>query len=59
MQKHSFDNPYRFVKMAKICKTCDNFCDVQIYPAIIWTCRHLTGAFQKIFKIVTQEFHRA
>ena len=34
-QKHSFDGPYNFVKIAKIRETCDDFSDVERYATVI------------------------
>ena len=47
------------IKMAVFCKICDDFCNVERYPTVIWTCQYSTSALKKTFKILTQEFHLA
>ena len=39
--------------MADNWETCNDFCDVGRYSSVIWTCQHLTGAFEKTFEIQT------
>ena len=53
-QKHSSDDPYNLVNMAKICKTCDDFGNVERYPQ-----EYPTSSFKKVVGILTQELFLA
>ena len=44
-----------FVKFAKAFDASDDFCDMEIFPAVVWICQHPTNTFKITFEIQTLE----